>query len=73
MTRKCSTEEGIRDGEDGEATERTADEILKDRSSIPRDLDNQVQIIATQNKNTHCEVQEDALKNLIFFGDLKCS
>jgi len=73
MTRKCSTEQGIRDGEDGEATERTADEILKDRSSIPRDLDNQVQIIATQNKNTHFEVQEDALKNLIFFGDLKCS
>jgi len=38
--------------------DKTADEALKDeRCSIPRDLYNHVQIIATQNKKTNCKVQ----------------
>ena len=39
----------------------TAEEAIKsERCSIPRELYNKVEIIASRNKKTNCEVQNDA-------------
>lgn len=46
--------------------QRTADEIIKDdRCVVPRELYNEIGIIASTNKMTNCEVQLSALNDFV--------
>jgi hypothetical protein len=45
--------------------DKTADEVTtSDRCAIPREIFNEVAVLASASKNTNCEVQVEAIKTI---------